>query len=129
KVDSFTGALKLAAKVVPGVGTAAAVAQVTSLLLEVATETRKLILELQRGIEALVTFIEFCQDPIGFAKGRAEGKVKEELKPFTDFVGEVKGYQQLATDAATATDVGRVTRTPTTPYDPGSEGRLWEDAS
>ncbi|MGC4960916.1 hypothetical protein [Gordonia sp. DT101] len=129
KVDSFTGALKLAAKVVPGVGTTAAVAEVTRLLLEVATETRKLILELQQGIEALMTFIEFCQDPVGFAKGRAEDRVKEELKPFTDFVGEVEGYQQLATDAATATDVGRVTRTPTTPYDPGLEGRLWEDAS
>lgn len=129
KVDSFTGALKLAAKFVPGAGTAAAVAEVTAMLVDVSLKVNDLIEELKRAIDALNTFLEFCKDPIGFARGKAEGKVNEELQPFTDFLEEAETTRQLVVDVDTALDLERVTERPTEAYEPGDGEQLWEDAS
>lgn len=123
KVDSFEGILKLAAKAVPGAGTAAAVAEVGRLLAEVAIEANKMVREIETAVRALTTFIDFCKDPIGFAKGKAEGKVKEELKPFTDTLDKIA----VANDVATATEIDRVTRQPTDAYDPGTGPEIWGD--
>lgn len=128
KVDSFQGMLKLAAKAVPGVGTAAAVAQVTNELAKVAIETNKLIKEIQKTVEALQEFIEFYQDPIGFAKNKADGKVQEKLKPFTDVIEDGKDKARLANDVATAVDLSRVDHRPGAAYEPGNDQTLWEDA-
>ncbi|WAC57576.1 WXG100 family type VII secretion target [Gordonia sp. SL306] len=127
KVDSFTGALKLAAKVVPGAGTAAAIAEVSHLLLEVSFAVEDLIRELKSSIDAVSTFIEFCNDPIGFAHGRAEDKVKEELKPFTDFLEKAQSTRQLVIDVDTALDLERLSDRPTAAYNPGSGPEIWED--
>ncbi|MDL9945634.1 hypothetical protein QSJ19_08545 [Gordonia sp. ABSL11-1] len=123
KVDSFEGILKLAAKAVPGAGTAAAVAEVTRLLAEVAIEAKRMIVEINKAIDALTTFVSFCKDPVGFATGKAEGKVKEELRPFTDTLDKIA----FANDVATATEIDRVTQQPRTAYDPGTGPGIWED--
>jgi uncharacterized protein YukE len=127
KVDSFTGALKMAARFVPGAGTATAVAEVSRMLYEVATAADAMIEQLMAGIDAVKTFIAFCSDPVGFAQGTADDKVKDELKPFTDFIDDTADAKQLVTDVSTATEVRRVSATPSTAYDPGSGDELWED--
>lgn len=127
KVDNVTDVLKLVSKWVPYVGTAAAIEQVRRLLIDVWNATKVLLDEIRRGVEALKTFIAFCQDPIGYTKGKAEGKVKEELKPFTDALDKAQDRVQLGNDIGTATQVDRLGQRPSAAYDPGQGAVLRED--
>ncbi|WP_232716098.1 hypothetical protein [Gordonia metallireducens] len=128
RVDGFTGALKLAAKFVPGAGTAAAIAEVTAMLVEVGQQADSLVKEVKEGIDALKTFLAFCEDPIGFAKGKAEDRIMDELKPFTDYVDKVEDRGELTADTLTTADIDRLADTPSDAYAPGTGPELWEDA-
>ncbi|AZG45632.1 hypothetical protein [Gordonia insulae] len=128
KVDGVTDVLKLASKWVPYVGTAAAIEQVRRLILEVYDATKVLLDEVERGMAALKDFIEFCKDPVGFAKGKAEAEVKEQLKPFTDRLDKARDAEQLGNDIGTVAQWDRLDRRPSSAYDPGTGPTLWEDA-
>lgn len=125
KVDSWQGILKLAAKAVPGLGQATAVAEVALLLNEIRETVVPLVTEIEQGVQALQKFIEFSKDPVAWAKGKAQAEVDKQLQPLGEFLKKV----DLADDLVVAGQAGRVADRPMTPYVPGTGPQVWEDAS
>ncbi|PXW26979.1 UNVERIFIED_CONTAM: hypothetical protein DES50_11448 [Williamsia faeni] len=139
KVDSWQGVLKVAAKVIPYAGTAAAVGEVSALLTEVGKEIHQMIEAITSTIDALKAFIEFCEDPIGSTSGQmdaaAQRKIDEKLQPINALVNEYNAAEanaeqkaQDVEDLLTAADIQALLNQPKTPFSVGTDNQPWEDA-
>ncbi|MAU82003.1 WXG100 family type VII secretion target [Gordonia sp. Z-3] len=121
-VRGTSGVVKALAKSIPLLGTAAQLGDLAKALIAIGQEVLPLIEEVRRGVEAFQEFIEFAQDPVGFAKEKGQDAVNEKLAPYKEELERGRHRVQVLRDVDTLMGVDDLRDRPQAPYEPETGG-------
>ncbi|GAA1481560.1 hypothetical protein GCM10009624_20000 [Gordonia sinesedis] len=125
-IKGKTGPVKWLAKALPGVGTAAQLADLGRALVTIGREVLPLIQRVEQAVNDFKAFIEFAQDPVGYLQKKGKAEIDARLQPYSDRLKEFRRKTQIAKDVVTLMTTSGLTGRETNSYSPNLSSDAWE---
>lgn len=128
KIGSLSDAIKVIAKKIPVVGTAAEIADIGRRLISIITTAIDLVKTIEVLRDRVKTLLEVVSDPVGQARDKAKEKLDQVIEPVTSAIDDATKKAAIAKDVAEIAQLNHTLDRPKTDYEVGSGTQPWDNA-